>query len=330
MPRFGSRGGFGNDQPPPGAMVPAGQVNLQALVQRADSAAAMARTVDAKYNALAQSFEQLKNELSRVSIQGRSGDVNIQRIENIPGRRIPFDLFVNIALSAGSTATRQGTQVIPQHGPFVAVARSATLLSSYEFTVAPASGTGTTSRFQGRSFGRWRPISSVCDVNDGQIVAQPQIGPLAFPGTGAPFVVSPPNSSPFRSMEGDFSIQFSNQGSSIPRQNIAISSSFWVKGLNEPFEFGALDFFERGEVLQWDVTPTHPLNPAYGNVSAFAANPNLPFIDAQWDAVEGIVDIETATQEPGEEDLVERQPNAILQIGLHGFMIWQPPGAGPY
>ncbi len=323
--------GFGAD---PGAGQP---LDMHQLIERANNAAAMARqaqgatdAANAKLAVLERNYSQLSDALSRVQIQGRSGDVNIQRIENIPGRRIPFDLFVNIAIPANSVATRQGTQVIPQHGPFVAVARSACLLSSFEFNVSPESGSGAVARFQGRSFGRWRPISSVCDVNDGQVVAQPNIGPIAAPGTGVPIIVSPPNSSPFRSMEGDFTIQFSNQGASIPRQNIAISSSFWVKGLNEPFEFGALDFFERGEVLQWDVVPTHPMNPGYGNLSGFGANPNLPYIDSQWDAVEGINDSVTSSEEAGADDLVERQPNAILQIGLHGFMIWQPPGAGPY
>lgn len=273
--------------------------------------------------------EALKNALSRVQLQQTQGDPNIQRIENIPGRRIPFDCLVEIPIPAGQTATQQQTYLIPQTGPFVAVARYATFLSLLQYQLLNANNQvlGT---FNGRSFGRFRPISSVGDLNDGQIVdpviadaAQP-----AFPGTGARYLASVPAASPFRSMEGDFRIEFQEEGANIVRQNKPVPSPFWSKGFCEPVELPCLDFFERNSVLKFSVTPTRPMNPAFGNAFGFTnANSNQPFADAQYDQVEGIYDEPQVTPTT---DLVKRAPNGVLILGYFGYMIMQPAGAGPY
>lgn len=278
---------------------------------------------------MAQNAQQLQQALSRVEVSTRVGDPSIQRIENIPGRRIPFDLLVDIPVPANSTQVQQGTITISQEGPFVAVARCATLLSAYEFQVIEP-GEAQSATFQGRSFGRYRPIHSAWDLNDGQPRTQVFQGGLVFPGTGAPYIASPSNSSSFRTMEGDFRIDFRNAGSSFPRQNLEVPSTFWTKAINEPWDLGALDFFERGEVLQFNVLPLHANNPAFGNISSFAgANSEYPFIDSQYDAVEGIDDQIQQLQED-DPDPVTRLPNAILTIGFSGYRIVQPAGAGPY
>lgn len=318
------------------------QVNLQELARQANYAAQVARQaqtalaqVNADHAALKQELqkqqqgnEALRNALSRVEIQKQGGDPHIQRIENIPGVRVPFDLLVDIAIAAGSTSVVQGSVTIPQDGPFVAVARYATLLSSYAFSVTPVGG-GTAASFRGRSYGRYRPVSSVWDLGDSVRANQvAQVG-LAFPGTGAPYIVSPANASPFRSMEGDFRIRFEATGSGFPRSNLEVPSPFWSHAINEPFALGALDFFERGSVLQWRVAPTHENNPQYGNLSGFSANPNYPFLDSGFDAVEGIDD---SIQELGSQttDPVIRVANAVLTIGMHGYIVRQPAGAGQY
>jgi hypothetical protein len=92
---------------------------------------------------------------------------------------------------------------------------------------------------------------------------------------------------------------------------------------NDPFPLAALDFFERGETLQWLVKPTHPNNPFYGNVSSFGTGGTFPFLDSQYDVHEGILDQEdlAATTDP-----VTRLPDGLLIIGFHGFRIIQPPG----
>lgn len=286
------------------------------------------RSLQASLTAAAASQEALKNALSRLQLQGVQGDPNIQRVENIPGRRIPFDLLVEIPLPANQTATQQQTYVIPQTGPFVATARYATFLSLLQFQTLNANSqvTGT---FNGRSYGRFRPISSVGDLNDGQIV-DPVINPAgapAFPGTGQPYLPSVSSASPFRSMEGDFRLEFQEEGASIVRQNRPVPSCFWSKGFCEPVELPCLDFFERNSVLKFSVTPTRPLNPAFGNAFSFTGGGNnYPFADAQYDQVEGIVDY----PQTSETDLVRRNPAGVLIVGFFGYMIVQPAGAGPY
>lgn len=268
------------------------------------------------------SSEALQNALSRLQIERTQGDPNIQRVENIPGKRIQFDCFVEIPLTPGSSEAAQQTYMIPQTGPFIAVARYAALFSYNAFQTLDQSG-NVVATFQGRSFGRQRPIASVWDLNDGQLL-DGNPAPVAQPGTGAPYIVGVPNASPFRSMEGDFRIQFMEQGTQFPRQNLPVPSALWNKGISDPSELAALDFFPRGAVLQFTVQPTHPLNPAYGN--AFGFSGSYPFPESQWDAVEGIVD--TAGQST--TDPVVRVPNATLVIGFMGYMIVQPAGAGAY
>ena len=298
---------------------------------QADNALKAAQSVSQAHQQLraehAKNAQQLAAILQRLDVQKVGGDPNLQRIENIPGRRIPMDFLVDIALPANSTQIVQGTIQVPQDGPFVAVARMATSMSSYQFQYT-APGATTVATFQGRSYGRFRPIHSAWDLNDGRPWAGP-IAPIAFPGTGAPFTASPSNAASFRTMQGDFRIRFENAGSSFPRSNIEVPSAFWTKSINEPWELGALDFFERGEVLTFKIGPTHPSNPAYGNLSGFQANPSFPFIDSQWDAIEGINDEAQVLQTAG-LDPVTRVPNLVITIGFHGYMIKQQPGVAGY
>jgi hypothetical protein len=276
---------------------------------------------------LAQNAEELKSALGRVQMQRGAEPPDIQRIENIPGRRIPFDLLVDIPINAQTTSVQQGTITISQEGPFVAVARYATFLSAFSYQVRnPVNGNIST--FNGRSFGRYRPIHSAWDLNDGQPYTQ-LVMAAPPPGSGAPHVISPANASPFRTMEPDFRIKFENAGSSFPRSNIEVPSSFWTTSINEPFALGALDFFERGEVMTIKVLPLHPNNPAFGNLSGYGApNPAYPFLDSGWDAIEGINDENNPAA--GDLDPVTRVQNGILTIGFHGYRIVQPAGAGPY
>jgi hypothetical protein len=278
---------------------------------------------------MAQNAADLQTALQRVQMQRQNGDPGIQRVENIPGRRVPFDLFVDIPIGDNITSVQQGTITISQEGPFVATARMAVFLSTYQFQVVPdPNQPNNKATFAGRSFGRQRPIHSVWDLNDGLPRTQ-VVMPVAMPGTGAPQVISPSNASPFRSMEADYRIRFENAGSSFPRSNIEIPSAFWVRGQNDPFELGALDVFERGEVLTFQVLPLHPNNPPYGNVFGFGApNPNYPFLQSGFDAIEGVVDANNP--DAGSTDPVTRVASGILTIGFHGYRIVQPAGAGPY
>ena|SRR5690606_13455422 len=290
--------------------------------QAAQNAQAQNAQLHQQLQAQSQSIRDLANAVGKVQVYGGENP-DIQRIENIPGRRVPFDYLVDIPIGPNVTSVQQGTITISQEGPFVAVARYATFLSQYQFERTDVSGAKTT--FSGRSFGRYRPIHSAWDLNDGQVVSEVSQS-VPFPGTGAPHVASPSNSSPFRTMESDYRIQFINAGSSYPRSNIEVPSPFWTKNINEAFDLGALDFFERGEVMTFKCLPTHANNAAFGNVFGFGTpSASYPFVDSQWDTVEGVNDPNTAevTTDP-----IVRAPQGVLTIGFHGYRIIQPPGAG--
>ncbi len=275
--------------------------------------------------ALADALEKIQSGRGGGYGSGSVGvDERVRYIESIPGRRIPFDFVVSIPIPSNSISQAQGTKSVSQDGPFVAVARYATLQSAFQFQrVDPV--TQEKAVFQGRSFGRFRPMHSAWDLNDASAgVFQPTAG-IAPPGTGAPIVASPSNMSGFRSMEGDFLIQMLNQGAGYPRDNTegGIPSAFYSESINSAFQLGALDFFERGETIQWKVTPTHVNNPPAGNLSGYAAGGLFPFLPSQYDVHEGINDEldPDATTDP-----ITRLPDAILIVGMHGIKIVQPPG----
>lgn len=319
-------------------------IDLNALMRSVDAAIGIAKQAQQEArqavqgNANAQQLlgyakalqgesEQMRSLIARMQVSGQCGDPKIQRIENIPGRRVPFDLLVDIPIPANQQGTIQGSFTISQEGPFVAVARMATLLSAYQYSVVD--DTGAVSSFNGRSFGRYRPIHSAWDLNDGRPHVDVYMASAA-PGTGAPSITSPSNTSPFRSMEGDFRVLCRNAGSSFPRSNIEVPSPFWTKSINEPWELGALDFMERGEVYTFEILPLHPNNPAYGNINGFSSlNANWPYLGSQYDAVEGVSDAARAGY-TGTVDPVTRNPAAILTIGFHGYRIVQAPGVGPF
>lgn len=302
-----------------------GQVRtLQQQVQGVQGQGALSRQ---EAERLRRDLENLGGALSAVEGKGPGGgnvsqSEHIRFIESIPGRRIPFDLLVDIPIGANITGEQQGTRTISQDGPFVAVARFATFQSAYQFkSVDPQTQEEAT--FQGRSFGRYRPIHSAWDLNDAAAGVLNPIAGIAFPGTGAPIVASSANLSGYRSMEFDGVIEFLNQGAAYPRSNQEVPSSFYSSSINSPFQLGSLDFFERGETLQWKVRPTHVNNPNAGNLSGYAAGGLYPFLASQYDVHEGISDPlnPAATQDP-----ISRLPDGILVIGLHGFRIVQPPG----
>ncbi len=277
---------------------------------------------------LAKNSQQLAQTMAQVSAQRTGGNPSLQYVENIPGRRIPFDELVAINVGANVSSELQGSITINQDGPFIATARYAFFLSQMSFQYRdPDSGAATI--FNGRSFGRWRPIHSAWDLYDG-VPRSEVVQAVPAPGTGAPHIISPSNASSWRTMQPDFSIRLENEGTAYPRSNIYVPSPAWTKQINSPFSLGALDVFERSEVITFRVQPLHPNNPAYGNVQAFTGpGDNWPFLASQYDAVEGIND-QIVNDSEVTSDPVTRLPNGILYIGLHGYKIIQPPGAGPY
>lgn len=287
-------------------------------------AARQAQTTDKKLEELAT--------IARALDVSRSGG-GITRIEDLPGRRVPFDMLVDIPIGNNTTSIREASVTISQEGPFIAVARVATFMSAFEFQVTQENATA---RFSGRSFGRYRPIHSAWDLND----AQPPGGlggsivPLFAALNGVPEV--PGSMSGFRTMEFDGRVLVENAGSSYPRQNISVPSSLWTAEINSPQQLGALDFFERGEVITFRIQPTHVNNPPAGNVDGATIfggtgiTTSWPFLAGQFDRHEGIAtpglvdnngDIVNVTTDP-----IQRLPDGILTIGYIGYRIQQPVG----
>jgi len=294
-------------------------------VNKAKEAAAVAHTMEQQHIELMKVVADMQKTMHSLQATRSGANAGIQYIENIPGRRIPFDYLVDIPIGVDITSVQQGSITIDQDGPFVAVQRYATFVSQYGFQrTDPVDG--AIAQFNGRSFGRYRPIHSAWDLNDGNPISE-VVQAVGFPGAGAPYVASVANASPWRSMQPDFRIKFLNAGSSFPRSNIEVPSPFWTKQINSPFSLGALDFFERGETLQFNVLPLHANNAPFGNIAGFGApNTNYPFIDSQWDRIEGINDQNDANA--NDVDPITRAPQGILTIGFHGFKIIQQPGAG--
>lgn len=305
-------------------MVEAANANARRALQAVGQADPERRQILEEHKLIRQQLTDLSNVLASTGYGAGSGNPDIQRIENIPGTRRPYDYLVAIQINANDTSLRTGTITISQEGPFVAVARYATFLSRYTFRVTDAEG--NFNDFLGRSNGRFRPIHSASDIMDAFLPADVSRA-IAFPGTGAPSYSSPALHAPYRTMEFDARIELLEQGSSLPRSNISVPSPFWTTFINSPFQLGALDFFARNNVIELRVTPQHINNPNFGNLFGFGGGGVFPFSDAQFDHHEGISDPEDLAIQPGQADPVSRVPTGVLFIGLHGYRIYQPPGA---
>lgn len=312
---------------------------LNSLQQQVNAANARSRAaeqqlinIDGRNQQLVQMMERQSRDLQQLGdalsrVKGQSGGEaltpdHIRYIEQIPGRRLPFDVSVAIPIGANVTSDQQRSVPISMDGPFVAVRRQAAFLSNYAFSYTDPQ-TLQAVGFQGRSFGRWRPIHSMWDVNDASAsIINPTAG-APLPGTGEPIYASASNFSGFRTMEFDGYVKFENQGSAYPRQNIPIPTAWYTEQINSPYDLAALDFFEKNEVLAWTVTPTHPNNPSYGNVSGYAVGGSFPFLASQYDVHEGVNDpqLRNITSDP-----VTRLPDGLLIISFHGYRIIQPPG----
>jgi hypothetical protein len=295
--------------------------------RRSGNTSAVERIVS-DHRQMVQELTDLRNVVASLKmdrIGGGNGTPDIQRIENIPGERVPFDFLVEIPIEANDTSVRQGTITVSMEGPFVAVARFCTFLSQYQFQVT-SPDTGEITTFLGRSNGRFRPIHSAADINDAILPAD-VMRIVAVPGTGDPSYASPSNHASYRTMEGDFRITMRKQDSQFPRSNVPVPSPFWTTFINSPFPLGALDFFPRSSVIEFSVQPQHTNNPRNGNLQAYGAGGIFPFIDSQFDQHEGIMDPENNALVAGDPDPVTRLPRGVLIIGLHGYRILQPPGA---
>jgi len=254
----------------------------------------------------------------------------VVRVEDIPGRRIPYVLSMDLYVGRNQTSPVEQSVTISQEGPFIAVRRVMSFRSLYGFTYTDESG--AVGRFTGRSYGRYRPTSSAWDLNDAQnniIVTTPNPPVGIYPG--APGYTS--SMAGYRSMELDALVEVIVQGASYPRQNYPVPSAMWSTNLNGPVDLGALDFFERGEQLTVKLTPTHPNNPEFGNASGLTifGTAGWPFAKGQFDPHEGIVTpggiaMADNTLSLAPSDPIERMPDGVVTVAWEGYKIIQPTG----
>lgn len=308
---------------------------IQAVGEAAEWAAGQARkaadlgnqveVVKQQYDLMLNNLKDLSTLIRAIDVRrSSSGDPGIVRVEDIPGRHVPYDYLTEIAIAAGDTSTRFGTITVDQSGPFVAVGRYITFLSQFQFSVTDPE-TEETLDFLGRSNGRFRPPHSAWDIMDGTLPADVS-RVVAMPGTGNASFSSTSSHAQYRSMEGDFRIETRFQSSGLPRSNIPVPSSFWTTQINSPFPFGALDFFGKNEIVEIRVSPQHVNNPSNGNIAGTQIPP-YPFAGSQFDQQEGVVDPYNALVTVDDQDPVTRVPAGIVIIGYYGFRIQQPPGA---
>lgn len=254
----------------------------------------------------------------------QAGLPDMLAIDAIPGRRIPYDLTVQIAIPDNQRSPVQGTYTLSMDGPFVAVARYATFISTYSFEVASESTNNP--RYVGRSWGRQRPVSSVLDLMDavsGWVDGTTEtLAGDCDDVTPAPALISRPVSrSPFRTMQMDAYITLKN--SVYPRQNQQVPTSLWAPGFNQMVQLPVLDYFEKGDTFEFEVEPLHINNPNAGNIQSLLGS--MPYLNGQYDGHEGIM-YPSWTCEDGVEDVIQRRPQGVFVVGLMGYKILQPPG----
>ena len=314
---------------------------LQKLSNQAAGAAKMARDAATQSNGILGLVQQLRQESQQrleemrqlqglvEGLKARSGQgtPDVLAVEDIPGRRIPYDLTVQIPIPANQTSEITQTFQLNMDGPFVAVSRYATFISTYTFQVTLVD---STPRFVGRSWGRQRPISSMIDIMDAQrgwndsswSLSGSCEGEASAPPTALPSI--PTSRSPFRTMEFDGWISVKN--SIYPRQNAHVPSSLWAPGFTQTMQLPVLDFYAPGETIEFSAEPSHVNNPAAGNIQALIGN--MPYLASQYDGHEGIDPGGGVGWDcKGPSDIITRNPAGVLIVGLLGFKILNPPGA---
>jgi len=295
-----------------------------AAAQDARATAAQLRGEHAEAQKKMQEWDSKVGGLKiRSSVGAGMGRPDLLMIEDIPGRRIPFDVIVPLGIPANLTTSVPGTYQVSMDGPFVATSRFAIFVSSYTFQVTVQS---STTRFVGRSFGRQRPISSVNDIMDAMsgwantnFDADTWACPATLPQEAS--MAIPVNKSGFRTMEGDFYIQVRDQA--YPRQNQAVPSGVWAPGFKQSMGLSVLDYWEKGTTIQIDVEPAHVNNPPNGNIASLFGT--YPYLDSQYDVHEGIMYPPYACTGVT-SDSVTRNPIGTLICGYHGFRILHPAG----
>ena len=239
---------------------------IQRLLRRVAHEKSNSRALREKLADLINRFKQHRIEFKAVEKWIAKAAERIKYIEDIPGKRIPYMLNFEIDLppSGNADGASDGiltianqqffdTQQIPMDGPFIATHyMGALLLKTY--SLGP-----TQSRPQDAPAGqevitpltgRFRPLASTNDDFSGAY-----IGPGTTVVSGIADVNTP------RPGEIDFLWTLEDEGSRRARQNqIPQPSRYIFSEVDRPYYLAVSDFYERGSVIRWTITPTREMD----------------------------------------------------------------------
>jgi phosphoribosyl-AMP cyclohydrolase len=304
-----------------------------------------------------------------------------QSLDQIVGRQIVYDLICTIPVIDGQPGPVRNTMYVTPDGPFCAVARYMTFMSSHSVQVTTSAGT---SAFYSRSNGRFRPVSSSSDIMDAVrafeqanqyqpaylgtavvggaalAVANPiGVNPNStdvtnmlpnWPGNGRPIYASPLSMAAQRTMSFDGLVSIETRASATRRQEQPVPSTFWTDRDGGMVALPTIDVFEPGEIIDVVVEPTHPNNPAYGNIQNLfyfntgagyddydsatgiaANNPapvgQFPSLAGQFDGHEGTDAASLPRATANTKDPASRNATGYLTVGYIGYRILQGPSA---
>lgn len=281
---------------------------LQNLSGRIDAAHAMARNMR----------QEMSAQIAKAIADSKQGRIaGMRDVDNIPGKRVPFDLSVSIPVAADSPGPYSQTGYVTPDGYFVAVYRYATFLSEYTFQVT--SEGNQTAQFQGRSNGRYRPVHSMCDLMDAQGGWNRPVG-AADPGDGTWQLEHTTNRAGFRTMQFDGLIEVVARDADYRRQNNPVPTALWAPGFTAIHKLPVPDVFRPGTSIDFNLQANHTNNPAAGHIQSVFGS--LPYLDGQFDGHEGIG--YSAAVQAGTDDAVTRRPDGVFVCGYFGYRILTP------
>jgi len=305
-----------------------------------------------------------------------------QSLDQVVGRQIVYDLNCTIPVIDGQPGPVRQTLYVSPDGPFCAVARYMIFMSTH--SVQYTDSLGNKSTFYSRSNGRFRPVSSSSDIMDavrafdqpnqyqpsyiGAVTGDDGVIPVGnpagvnpastnvtnllpnWPGNGRPIYASPFSMAAQRTMSFDGLVSVETRASATRRQEQPVATTFWTDRDGGMVRLPTIDVFEPGELIDVVVEPTHPNNPAYGNVQslmyfntgagAFDFNPatgvaannpappgNFPSLAGQFDGHEGTDSSSLPGATDQTTDPASRSASGLIQMGWLGYRILQGPSA---
>ncbi|HEY5658189.1 MAG TPA: hypothetical protein VIY27_10415 [Myxococcota bacterium] len=233
---------------------------IQRLLRQAAHERAGRKAVVSQLGDLMNRFQQERIRVKKLEQWVERAAQRIKYIEDIPGKRIPYLLNFVIEIPSGvqegpqqiSIANQQffNTQLIPMDGPFVATHYMGALqLKTYSLgpTQERPQDAAAGEEVITPLTGRFRPLASTNDNFSGAYIG---------PGTQTIAAVNTPRPGAL-----DFLWELEDEGSRRARQNqIPQPSRYLFSEVDRPYYLAVSDFYERGSVIRFNITPTREMD----------------------------------------------------------------------